>query len=88
VIYLDGNSLGCAPEAAMGELARAAEEEWARDLIGSWNKASWFELPTAYGDLIAPIVGAEAGRWRSATRPRSTSSRRCTRRWGCGRSGA
>lgn len=61
VIYLDGNSLGCAPEAALEELARAAEEEWARDLIGSWNKAAWFELPTAYGDLIAPIVGAEAG---------------------------
>lgn len=61
VIYLDGNSLGCAPEAALGEVARAAEEEWARDLIGSWNKAAWFELPTAYGDLIAPIVGADAG---------------------------
>jgi kynureninase len=61
VIYLDGNSLGPAPEATLAELARAAEGEWAQDLIASWNKAAWFELPSTYGDLIAPIVGAEAG---------------------------
>ncbi len=61
VIYLDGNSLGPAPRAALAELARAAGEEWGRDLITSWNKAGWFDLPTACGDLIAPIVGAEAG---------------------------
>jgi kynureninase len=61
VIYLDGNSLGPAPEEALAELSRAAEGEWAQDLIQSWNKASWFELPLRYGDLIAPIVGADAG---------------------------
>jgi kynureninase len=61
VIYLDGNSLGPAPETALAEIAQAAEREWAHDLIASWNSAAWFEMPTAYGDLVAPIVGAEAG---------------------------
>ena len=61
VIYLDGNSLGPAPEAALAELARAVEQEWARDLIASWNSADWFALPSTYGDLVAPIVGADKG---------------------------
>jgi kynureninase len=61
VIYLDGNSLGPAPKAALAELARAAEGEWAQDLIASWNKAGWFAAPSDYGDLVAPILGAEAG---------------------------
>lgn len=61
VIYLDGNSLGPAPEAALADLGRAAEEEWARDLIASWNKARWFAAPTDCGDLVAPVIGAELG---------------------------
>jgi kynureninase len=61
LIYLDGNSLGPAPEAALTEIATAAGREWARDLITSWNTADWFELPTRYGDLIARIVGADPG---------------------------
>jgi len=60
-IYLDGNSLGPAPCAALAELERAAGVEWARDLIASWNVAGWFEAPTAFGDLVAPIVGADPG---------------------------
>ena len=61
VIYLDGNSLGPAPHAALRAIAEAAEKEWARDLITSWNTAGWFELPTRLGDLIAPVIGAAAG---------------------------
>ena len=61
VIYLDGNSLGPAPTAALAELDRAARDEWARDLITSWNRAGWFDLPSVCGDLIAPIVGADRG---------------------------
>ena len=61
VIYLDGNSLGPAPEAALAGVRTAAEEEWARGLIGSWNGARWWELPERYGDLVAPLIGAEAG---------------------------
>ncbi len=61
VIYLDGNSLGCAPLAALDRLQHAAGIEWARDLIGSWNAAGWFDLPVQCGDLLAPILGAEPG---------------------------
>jgi kynureninase len=56
VIYLDGNSLGPAPEAALAALAEAAEREWAAGLITRWNRAGWFELPTRLGDLVAPVV--------------------------------
>ncbi len=61
VIYLDGNSLGPAPRAALDDLADAAEREWAQDLIGSWSKAGWFDLPLACGDMLAPIIGADPG---------------------------
>lgn len=61
MIYLDGNSLGPAPEAALRDVARAAEREWANDLIASWNNAGWFALPTRLGDMLAPLIGADAG---------------------------
>lgn len=60
-IYLDGNSLGPAPLAALEALDGAARREWADGLIGSWNSAGWFELPTRLGDMLAPLIGAEAG---------------------------
>lgn len=60
-IYLDGNSLGAAPKAALATLAGAAEEEWAHDLITSWNRAGWFDLPTRYGDLLGALIGAAPG---------------------------
>ncbi len=58
LIYLDGNSLGAAPHAAFDELDKAARDEWARDLIGSWNSAHWFELPTHLGAMVGDIIGA------------------------------
>ena len=61
LIYLDGNSLGPAPRAAFDALREAAETEWAADLITSWNQAGWFDLPIRLGDLIAPVIGADAG---------------------------
>ena len=61
LVYLDGNSLGPAPRAALEALREAAETEWAADLITSWNRAGWFELPSRLGDLIAPVIGADAG---------------------------
>lgn len=61
VIYLDGNSLGPAPEAALHALAEAAAREWGIGLIRSWNTAGWFDLPTRLGDLLAPVIGAEPG---------------------------
>lgn len=61
VIYLDGNSLGAATPAAFAELQKAATGEWAQDLIRSWNKAGWFDLPTKLGDRLGRLVGAATG---------------------------
>lgn len=60
VIYLDGNSLGAASPATLIALQEAAQE-WSQDLIKSWNKAGWYELPIALGDRIGRLIGAEAG---------------------------
>lgn len=61
MIYFDGNSLGAMPKAALAVVSEAAQQEWATDLITSWNKAGWFALPTDYGDKLAPVIGASAG---------------------------
>lgn len=61
MIYLDGNSLGPAPEAALAALREAGEREWAERLIASWNDAGWFVLPERLGDLVAPLIGAAPG---------------------------
>lgn len=61
IIYLDGNSLGAAPVAALAQVEIAAREEWASNLIRSWNTAGWFDLPTDLGDRIGRLVGAQAG---------------------------
>ncbi len=61
VIYLDGNSLGAMPKAALENVQAATGQEWATDLITSWNKAGWFDLPTRYGDKLAPVIGAGKG---------------------------
>jgi len=61
VIYLDGNSLGALPEATPTRLAAVIEEEWGHDLIRSWNKHGWIELPRRIGDKIARLVGASPG---------------------------
>ncbi len=61
VLYFDGNSLGPAPKAALAALRQAAEQEWAQDLIRSWNDAGWFQLPIELGEMIAPLIGAAPG---------------------------
>jgi kynureninase len=60
VIYLDGNSLGALPKAALGRLEQVAGVEWGRDLITSWNKHGWIDLPSRVGEKIARLIGAEA----------------------------
>jgi len=57
VVYLDGNSLGALPLAAIGRSAAVVEEEWGRDLIRSWNAHSWVALPQRVGDKIARMIG-------------------------------
>ncbi len=61
VIYLDGNSLGAQPKSAAARAAQVVAREWGTDLIRSWNKAGWFELPARLGDKLAPLIGAGAG---------------------------
>lgn len=60
LIYLDGNSLGPAPVGVFRELQHAVAEEWAGDLIASWNDAGWFALPRTLGARLAPLIGAAA----------------------------
>ncbi len=57
LIYLDGNSLGPLPKAAVARVQRAVTEEWGRDLITSWNKNGWFHLPRITGNKIARLIG-------------------------------
>jgi kynureninase len=61
MVYLDGNSLGPLPKAAMARLARTTEAEWGEMLIGGWNKASWMDMPSRLGDRIGKLIGAPDG---------------------------
>jgi kynureninase len=61
VIYLDGNSLGVMPKTAPARVADVVSREWGADLIQSWNKNGWFELPKQLGDKIARLIGAAPG---------------------------
>lgn len=61
VVYLDGNSLGARPTAASERAREVVELEWGNDLIGSWNKNHWFELPTRIGSKIAELVAGGKG---------------------------
>lgn len=58
-IYLDGNSLGVPPKAALARLREASETEWAKGLIRSWNDAGWMDLPLTLGAKLARLVGVE-----------------------------
>jgi len=61
VIYLNGNSLGPLPSNVQHRLNSVISEEWGKDLIGSWNKHGWIDLPLRVGEKIAPILGAASG---------------------------
>ena len=61
LIYLDGNSLGPMPKKALEHLEQAIRNEWAEELVSSWNNAGWWELPQTLGEMIAPVVGAASG---------------------------
>jgi kynureninase len=61
VIYLDGNSLGARPRAALARAQEVVAREWGQDLIRSWNTAGWFDMPGRLGDRLAPLIGAQPG---------------------------
>ncbi|WP_165665756.1 kynureninase [Metapseudomonas otitidis] len=58
VIYLDGNSLGARPKAALERARQVVEDEWGTGLIGSWNAAGWRGLPERLGNQLAGLIGA------------------------------
>lgn len=58
-IYLDGNSLGALPKAAADHIRQLVEIQWGKDLITSWNKHGWIDLPAKLGAKIARLIGAK-----------------------------
>ncbi|HSI93896.1 MAG TPA: kynureninase [Jiangellaceae bacterium] len=61
LIYLDGNSLGPLPVGVRERVAAVVSEEWGRDLITSWNRHDWINLPARVGEKIGRLIGATAG---------------------------
>jgi kynureninase len=61
IIYLDGNSLGVLPKAAIARARDVVETEWGVGLIRSWTSAGWIDLSQRIGDKIARLIGAGAG---------------------------
>ncbi|MFJ3957373.1 kynureninase [Arthrobacter sp. NPDC090010] len=61
VIYLDGNSLGVLPRVAVERSRMVVEQEWGTDLISSWNKNHWFDLPARIGGKLATLLGGGDG---------------------------
>lgn len=61
ITYLDGNSLGPLPRAAVERARKTMAEEWGPMLITGWTKAHWMDLPSRLGDRIGRLIGAPAG---------------------------
>jgi kynureninase len=56
-IYLDGNSLGRLPMAALPMAEDLIHRQWGRRLIRGWNDG-WIGLPQRVGAKIARLIGA------------------------------
>ncbi len=61
MVYLDGNSLGPLPRAAVTRVANTMQDEWGEMLITAWNRADWVNQPLRVGDRIARLIGAAPG---------------------------
>ena len=60
VTYLDGNSLGALPHAAITAVNEAVRQQWGEGLIRSWNSAGWMDISQRVGAKIATLIGAPA----------------------------
>jgi kynureninase len=60
LIYLDGNSLGRLPRAAVPRLEEVVRQEWGDRLVRGWGEG-WFEASARVGDKIARLIGAAEG---------------------------
>jgi kynureninase len=58
-IYLDGNSLGRLPKAALTLAEDLISRQWGRRLIRGWNEG-WIKLSERIGAKIARLIGASA----------------------------
>lgn len=58
LVYLDGNSLGRPPRAAIERMMRIASV-WSNDVVEAWD--SWIDLPFSVGDRLGGLIGAAAG---------------------------
>ena len=61
IVYLDGNSLGPLPKAAVARVSAMMRDEWGEMLITGWNRAGWINQPSRAGDRIGKLIGAPAG---------------------------
>jgi kynureninase len=60
LVYLDGNSLGPPPATVARRIGEVLGAEWASDLVRSWTRHDWIDLPQRVAEAIAPLVGAGA----------------------------
>jgi len=60
-IYLDGNSMGRLPKAALSRLQEMAEHEWGTILVRGWTESGWMDSPLRTGDRIGELIGAAPG---------------------------
>ena len=59
ITYLDGNSLGPLPKAALSKIQMATSDEWGKSLIKGWNQNGWMEKPFKLGNKIAKLLKAK-----------------------------
>jgi kynureninase len=57
LVYVDGNSLGRLPKAALELSRELVEQQWGSRLIRGWNEG-WLDLSTRIGGKIARLIGA------------------------------
>jgi kynureninase len=60
MVYMDGNSLGRLPRAAIERVEQIVKTEWGEQLIRSWG-INWFQSPNLLGEKIAQLIGAGKG---------------------------
>jgi kynureninase len=59
VIYLDGNSLGPLPRTTEALVQDVVRRQWGEDLITSWNRHGWVDLPQRLGAKVGGLIGAK-----------------------------